>query len=169
MIPFYSVCCGRASVSKLRIMLSLCWAPWSNKTEQKKKNPGRFLPPDWETCSRCGACRASLAPPPTTRLCLELSDLLSSGESVYTNPKSSAIKEAGAEQLQALLLSSARVPAPHHRQESPGTPERLLGSLSICCTPKFPPSSARTSSLVALFWHLLCFGFLKLFFSKNFL
>lgn len=35
-----------------------------------------------------------------------LSDLLASGESVYTNPKSSAIKETGAEQLQTLLLNS---------------------------------------------------------------
>lgn len=74
-------------------------------------------------------------------ICVLLSDLLSSGESVYTNPKSSAIKEAGAEQLQALLNSAS--------QSSCSSDSRACWDhLNLCLL--HPPnllSSARTSSL----------------------
>lgn len=99
--------------------------------------------PAWETCSKCSVWSLQSLPgsPLTTCawICVVLSDLLSSGESVYTNPKSSAITEAGAEQLQALLRNSA--PAPHYRQGSAVTPKGLLGSVSICasCTSRLPP------------------------------
>lgn len=80
--------------------------PWKHTT----KRHGDSCSQTWKhlPIPQCGICKAYLFLSLTmcAWICLDLSDLLSSGESVYTNPESSTVKRLDLNNFRLLLLHS---------------------------------------------------------------